>query len=107
MRYNLIVLGVIDLIDDADESAMKIFENARQLLVNNDLDIGYLTALGADNTNVNISENHSVYSLFKNELPDILKGIILAYEKAVYLCKSVNIVMLIVRSYLYKRQINF
>ena len=71
-----IVLGIIDLIDDADESANKIFANARQLLLNNGLDMLGLTALGADNTNVNVGDNHSVYSLFKDELPDIFKGIV-------------------------------
>ncbi|CAF4439097.1 unnamed protein product, partial [Rotaria sp. Silwood2] len=65
---------IIDLIDDADESAIKIFANARQVLLDNGLDIHGLTALGADNTNVNVGNNHSVYSLFKDELPDILKG---------------------------------
>ncbi|CAF1304803.1 unnamed protein product [Rotaria sordida] len=66
--------GIIDLIDDADESAIKIFANAHQLLLDNGLDIHGLTALGADNTNVNVGDNHSVYSLFKDEIPDILKG---------------------------------
>ncbi|CAF2869534.1 unnamed protein product [Rotaria sp. Silwood2] len=49
--------GIVNLIDDANESANGIFVNAR-----------------ADNTNVNVGENHSVYSLFKEESPDILKG---------------------------------
>ncbi|CAF4868999.1 unnamed protein product [Rotaria sp. Silwood1] len=66
--------GIIDLIDDADESAIKIFANAHQLLLDNGLDIHGLTALGVDNTNVNVGDNHSVYSLFKDEVPDILKG---------------------------------
>ncbi|CAF3669879.1 unnamed protein product [Rotaria sp. Silwood1] len=68
------VLGIIDLIDDADESAIKIFANARQFLLDNGLDMHGLTVLGADNTNVNVGHNHSVYSLFKDEVPDILKG---------------------------------
>ncbi|CAF2894015.1 unnamed protein product [Rotaria sp. Silwood2] len=42
--------------------------------MDNDLDFNGLAALGADNTNVNVGENHSVYSLFKEESPDILKG---------------------------------
>ncbi|CAF1515024.1 unnamed protein product [Rotaria sp. Silwood1] len=68
------VLGIIDLIDDADESAIKIFANARQFLLDKGLDMHGLTVLGADNTNVNVGHNHSVYSLFKDEVPDILKG---------------------------------
>ncbi|CAF4165969.1 unnamed protein product [Rotaria sp. Silwood2] len=66
--------GIVDLIDDADESANGIFANVRQLIMDNDQDFNGLTALGADNTNVNVDENHSVYSLFKEESPDILKG---------------------------------
>ncbi|CAF1558384.1 unnamed protein product [Rotaria sordida] len=59
---------------------LKYFANARQLLLDNGLDIHGLTALGADNTNVNVGDNHSVYSLFKDEVPDILKGtLLLAY----------------------------
>ncbi|CAF3630184.1 unnamed protein product [Rotaria sp. Silwood1] len=65
---------IIDLIDDADESAIKIFANARQFLLDKGLDMHGLTVLGADNTNVNVGHNHSVYSLFKDEVPDILKG---------------------------------
>jgi len=45
--------------------------------LDNGLDIHGLTALGADNTNVNVGDNHSVYSLFKDEVPDILKGTVL------------------------------
>ncbi|CAF5145926.1 unnamed protein product, partial [Rotaria sp. Silwood1] len=68
------VLGIIDLIDDANESAIKIFANARQFLLDNGLDMHGLTALDADNMNINVGHNHSVYSLFKDEIPDILKG---------------------------------
>ncbi|CAF4524758.1 unnamed protein product, partial [Rotaria sp. Silwood2] len=64
----LSVIGIIDLIDDANESAIKICANARQLLLDNGLDMHGLTALRADNTNVNVGDNHSVYSLFKDEV---------------------------------------
>jgi len=43
--------------------------------MDNDLNFEGLSAMGADNTNVNVGDNHSVYSLFKEELPDIIKGI--------------------------------
>ena len=66
--------GIIDLIDDAEETAVQIVSNARQLISDNDLDINGLTALGADNTNVNVGQHHSVFSLFKDELPNIFKG---------------------------------
>jgi len=44
--------------------------------MDNNLDFNGLTAIGVDNTNVNVGENHSVYSLFRDDLSDILKGII-------------------------------
>ncbi|CAF1150096.1 unnamed protein product [Adineta steineri] len=66
--------GIVDLLDDADESANGIFANARQLIKDNDMDFNGLSALGADNTNVNVGENHSVCSLFQEESPDIIKG---------------------------------
>ncbi|CAF3211863.1 unnamed protein product [Rotaria socialis] len=64
---------MVNLIGDAEESANKIFANVRQLIIDNDLDLNGLTALGADNTSVNVGNNHSDYSLFKDELPDIHK----------------------------------
>ncbi|CAF3409471.1 unnamed protein product, partial [Rotaria sp. Silwood2] len=67
-------IGIVDLIDAVDEPTIEIFANARQLFMDNGLDIYGLTALGVDNTNVNIGNNHSVYSLFKDELPNVFKG---------------------------------
>jgi hypothetical protein len=85
LRSLLIILGIVDLIDDADESANGIFANARQLIMDNDLDLNGLTALGVDNTNVNVGENHSVHSLFKEESPDILKGIKVSVNRECYI----------------------
>ena len=66
------------MIDDAEETAVQIVSNARQLISDNDLDINGLTTLEADNTNVNVGQNHSVFSLFKDKLPDIFKGEIIS-----------------------------
>ena len=71
----LIFLGIVDLIDDPDKSANRICANAHQLIRDNGLDFNKLTALGADNMNVNVCESHSVCSLFKEESPDILESI--------------------------------
>ena len=71
----LIFLGIVDLIDDADESANGISANVHQLIRDNGLDFNGLTGLGADNMNVNVCESHSVCSLFKEESPDILESI--------------------------------
>ncbi|CAF2973068.1 unnamed protein product [Rotaria sp. Silwood2] len=40
----------VDLIDDADETAIKVSSNPHQLIMNNGLDINGLIALSADNT---------------------------------------------------------
>jgi hypothetical protein len=64
----------LELVNDADETANKVFANARQVINNYDLKINGLTAIGADNTNVNVGENHSVFSLFRDELSDIYMG---------------------------------
>jgi hypothetical protein len=65
---------MVDLIDDADETAIKVSSNAHKLIIDNGLDISGLTALSSDNTNVNVGENHSIYSLFRDELPNLMKG---------------------------------
>jgi hypothetical protein len=65
---------MVDLIDDADETAIKVSSNAHKLIMDNGLDINGLTALSSDNTNVNVGENHSIYSLFRDELPNLMKG---------------------------------
>jgi hypothetical protein len=64
----------LDFIDDPNESAIDIHRNARQILDKYELDIQGLTAVGADNTNVNMGEHHSVFSLFREEKPNVLKG---------------------------------
>lgn len=46
---------------------MKVIENCR-------LDIRNLTSIGADNTNVNYGEHHSVFKLFKDISPNLAKG---------------------------------
>ncbi|CAF0791441.1 unnamed protein product [Rotaria sordida] len=65
--------GIVVLMNDAEGTALKIFANACQLIVDNELDINELATIGADDTNVNVGENHLVFSLFKDELPDIFK----------------------------------
>jgi hypothetical protein len=39
-----------------------------------ELKIDGLTTIGADNTNVNMGDHHSVFSLFRDEKPNVLKG---------------------------------
>ncbi|CAF3372842.1 unnamed protein product [Rotaria sp. Silwood2] len=65
---------ILDFIDDPNESAIDIHRNARQILDKYQLDIQGLTTVGADNANVNMGEHHSVFSLFREEKPNVLKG---------------------------------
>ncbi|CAF2107474.1 unnamed protein product [Rotaria magnacalcarata] len=66
--------GIIDLIDDADELATNIFENLMTVIKKSDLPFDGLTSIGADNTNVNMGNNHTVYTLFNNEIENLFKG---------------------------------
>ncbi|CAF3949635.1 unnamed protein product [Rotaria magnacalcarata] len=64
---------IIDLIDDADELATNIFENLMTVIKKSDLPFDGLTSIGADNTNVNMGNNHTVYTLFNNEIENLFK----------------------------------
>jgi hypothetical protein len=44
---------------------------------NYQLDIRNLTSIGADNANVNFGEHHSVFKLFKDLCPCLVKGILI------------------------------
>ncbi|CAF3880900.1 unnamed protein product, partial [Adineta steineri] len=66
--------GILQFVDDPRESANDIFKNAVKVIENYQLDIKNLTSIGADNANVNYGENHSVFKLFKDYCPHIVKG---------------------------------
>ncbi|CAF1463507.1 unnamed protein product [Rotaria sp. Silwood1] len=65
---------LIDFIDDSSESAIDIYRNARLILDKYELNLHGLTTIGADNTNVNMGDHHSVFSLFRDEKPNLIKG---------------------------------
>lgn len=67
-------VGLIDFIDDSRETALDIFSNAIKIINDHQLNINDLTSIGADNANVNFGQYHSVFKLFKDQLPDIRKG---------------------------------
>ena len=67
-------IGMIDLIEDADESALNVHENLKAAIQKSGLKLDGLTSIGADNTNVNMGNNHSVYSLFFAEIYNLIKG---------------------------------
>ncbi|CAF4408838.1 unnamed protein product [Rotaria sp. Silwood2] len=74
IMMNYIVSAIIDFIDDSSESAIDIHRSARQILDKYELNLAGLTAIGADNANVNMGEYHSVFALFRDEKPTLLKG---------------------------------
>ncbi|CAF2878314.1 unnamed protein product [Rotaria sp. Silwood2] len=65
--------GIIDLIEDADESATNTFENLMATIKKSGLLLDGLTSIGADNTNVNMGNTHSVYTLFHNQIENLFK----------------------------------
>ncbi|CAF3251972.1 unnamed protein product [Rotaria sp. Silwood2] len=67
-------LGLIEFIEDPYETATDIFKNVRKVINDYQLKLENLTSIGADNTNVNFGEHHSVFKIFKDELPHLIKG---------------------------------
>lgn len=58
---------VLDFYDDANETAIGIYNNIVTRLKNYDIDLKYLTSYSADNTNVNFGDKHSVFKLLQND----------------------------------------
>ncbi|CAF3824297.1 unnamed protein product [Rotaria sp. Silwood1] len=65
--------GILQFVDDPRESASDVFNNAMKVIENYQLDIRNLTSIGADNANVNFGEHHSVFKLFKDLCPCLVK----------------------------------
>ncbi|CAF1359389.1 unnamed protein product [Rotaria magnacalcarata] len=65
---------LIDFIDDSSETAIDVYRNARLILDKYELNFDGLTTIGSDNTNVNMGDHHSVFSLICNEKPNLIKG---------------------------------
>ncbi|CAF1565301.1 unnamed protein product [Rotaria magnacalcarata] len=72
--------GIIDLIVDIDESVTNAFENLEAIIKKSGLSLEGLTSIGADNTNVNMDNTHT---LFHNQIKNQFKGIALtAFSRA-------------------------
>ncbi len=69
-----LVRSVLEIIEQPRETADDIATVLRHVLEKNNIDIHQMTSIGADNTNVNFSRHHSVFSMIKSEVPDLLKG---------------------------------
>ena len=66
--------GILDFIEQGDESANALFENIKYVLEANQLRLDQLVSLGSDNTNVNVGNHHSVFALFERLSPRLIKG---------------------------------
>lgn len=66
--------GILDFIEQSDESANALFENIKYVLDANELRLDQLVSLGSDNTNVNVGNHHSVFTLFEKLSPHLIKG---------------------------------
>ncbi|CAF3758816.1 unnamed protein product [Rotaria sp. Silwood1] len=66
--------GLIEFISDPNEAAVDIFKNICKIIDDYKLKFENLTCYGADNTNVNFGEYHSVFKLLKDKVPHLLKG---------------------------------
>ena len=66
--------GILDFIEQRDESANALFENIKYVLEINQLTLDQLASLGSDNTNVNVGSHHSVFALFEKLSSRLVKG---------------------------------
>lgn len=66
--------SILEFIEQQDESADALFTNIKYVLEASGLKLNQLVSLGSDNTNVNVGNNHSVFSLFKKLVPGLIKG---------------------------------
>ncbi|CAF5137609.1 unnamed protein product, partial [Rotaria sp. Silwood1] len=66
--------GLMEFISDPNEAAVDIFKNICKIIDDYKIKFENLTCYGADNTNVNFGEYHSVFKLLKDEVPHLLKG---------------------------------
>jgi hypothetical protein len=69
-----IVRTVLEVREQPHETADDIVASIRDVLKKNNVDIQQMTAIGADNTNTNYGRYHSVFSIIKLEVPNLMKG---------------------------------
>jgi hypothetical protein len=73
--------AVIEVIELVNETADHIVASLREVLQMNNINIQNMTSIGADNTNVNYGRIHSVFSLLKSDVPNLMKGVSLSKKK--------------------------
>ena len=66
---------ILEFIEQMLETADALFTNIKYVLQEvNELKLDQLVSLGSDNTNVNVGNNHNVFTLFEKLLPGLIKG---------------------------------
>lgn len=65
---------ILEFIEQLHETADAVFENIKYVLEVNGLKLSQIVSLGSDNTNVNVGNNHSIFSLFQKLQPRLIKG---------------------------------
>ena len=66
--------AVLEVIEPQKESADVLFSNIKYVLEANELRLSQVVSIGSDNTNVNVGNNHSVFSLFHELMSRLIKG---------------------------------
>jgi hypothetical protein len=69
-----ITRSVLEVLEQPRESAEHIVAALHDVLTKNNIDIQQMTSIGADNTNTNYGRHHSVFSIIKLEVLNLLKG---------------------------------
>ena len=69
-----IVRSVIEVIEQPHETANHVVAALRGILKMNNTDIKKMTSIGADNTNVNYGQYHSVFSVLESDFPHLIRG---------------------------------
>ena len=69
-----LVRSVTEVIEQPHETADHVVAALRETLKMSNIDIKKMTSIGADNTNVNYRQYHSVFSLLKSDFPHLIKG---------------------------------
>lgn len=68
--------SVLEVVEQPREAAVNIVDTLRTVLRKHNLDLAHLTSIGADNTNANFGRHHSVFTIMKSEVSNLLKGAI-------------------------------
>jgi hypothetical protein len=66
--------GIIEFIEQQHEIADGLFVNIKYILESNGLKLEKLSSIGSDNTNANVGKHHSVFALFNQVIPGLIKG---------------------------------